>query len=146
MKKTPEEKPCTDCRVVYPRTKKYFYETGRYLRRNCKRCEYLRRKKRPSGSVEYTKNYDLTRRYGISLKEYIQIWDQQKGECAICNRALSKKRTIGRQPDTACLDHCHKTKKNRAILCNMCNGAIGAFGENIEVIRKAIKYLEAHNG
>jgi len=139
-------KKCKDCNNEYPNTKDYFYQTGNYLRNNCRKCENIKRKLRPSGSEEYMRRYDLNRRYGITLEKYENMWVFQDGKCAICDRKLSKKRTVGRQPDTACVDHCHKTKEVRAILCNMCNGAIGAFNEDPEVLKRAIDYLEKHNG
>lgn len=55
--------------------------------------------------------------------------------CAICgsNRSMA-------------IDHCHKTGTVRAGLCNRCNVAIGLFRDDLELIKKAINYLEVHNG
>ena len=40
------------------------------------------------------------------------------------------------------LDHCHVTGGFRGWLCGTCNRALGHFGDNIEGLEKAIKYLK----
>ena len=40
------------------------------------------------------------------------------------------------------LDHCHKTGKFRGWLCRMCNMQIGALGDNVESLERAINYLK----
>lgn len=39
------------------------------------------------------------------------------------------------------IDHCHSTGAFRGWLCNKCNMAIGALGDNTEGVRKALNYL-----
>ena len=41
-----------------------------------------------------------------------------------------------------CLDHDHETKKFRGWLCNKCNSALGWFNDDINYLRRAVKYLE----
>lgn len=59
----------------------------------------------------------------------------QKGLCAICN-----------QPDKVRLgvDHCHKTKKVRALLCRNCNLMIGLAKDQSSVLVAAAYYLNRH--
>jgi hypothetical protein len=40
------------------------------------------------------------------------------------------------------LDHCHNTKKFRGWLCNTCNLGIGALGDTIEGLERALAYLK----
>lgn len=40
------------------------------------------------------------------------------------------------------VDHCHDTGKVRGLLCFNCNVGIGSLQDDIEMLRKAIKYLE----
>lgn len=39
------------------------------------------------------------------------------------------------------IDHCHKTKKIRGMLCQNCNQALGKFKDNVLTMQKAIQYL-----
>ena len=40
------------------------------------------------------------------------------------------------------IDHDHKTKKFRGILCNNCNLGLGHFKDSVQRLSQAIKYLE----
>jgi hypothetical protein len=82
------------------------------------------------------------RRFGVSRREYAEMYKQQNGVCAICS-----------QPETAtrksvvkslAVDHNHTTGKVRGLLCSACNTAIGKMRENPEILASAIQYLERH--
>lgn len=62
-----------------------------------------------------------------------QLVEQQDGLCAIC-------RLPGRSLK---LDHCHQTGKVRGALCQQCNSGMGYFRDEIQLLRRAIDYLEA---
>lgn len=40
------------------------------------------------------------------------------------------------------VDHDHETGKVRGLLCKSCNLAIGKFKESVEIVRRALAYLE----
>ena len=40
------------------------------------------------------------------------------------------------------LDHCHITGKFRGWLCGKCNMGIGALGDSIQGLQRAIEYLK----
>lgn len=44
------------------------------------------------------------------------------------------------------VDHNHTTGKVRAILCSRCNGALGQFCDDTDLLKSAIKYLEKYDG
>lgn len=76
------------------------------------------------------KNYKLKFLYKITIEDFNAMYDKQKGLCAIC---LQGKKLV--------VDHCHKTKKVRGLLCYKCNVAIGMAGDNCDTLKKAIDYL-----
>lgn len=98
----------------------------------CKSCqrEYANKnyRERPKG---YWKNTNLLRNYGITLEQYEQMLDDQGGHCLVCDKTTD-----------LCVDHCHTTNKVRGILCRHHNSALGLVNENIDVMKKLIKYIE----
>lgn len=82
-------------------------------------------------------NKNRKRMYGITPEEYQKMVDEQKGCCAICGRHSSVfKRGLS-------IDHNHKTKKVRKLLCPKCNLAIGHSDEDISILEKIIEYLKS---
>lgn len=78
--------------------------------------------------------YRLKTRYGITPEQYKELFDLQEGRCAICNKHQSelKSRLV--------IDHCHKTKEIRALLCHYCNlWVVGKL--RIDTIQPIYKYL-----
>jgi hypothetical protein len=66
-------------------------------------------------------------------------------KCDICKRTLDE---IG-TPDRPMLyrwilDHCHETDTFRGYICHNCNTGLGAFKDNVVVIKNAADYLERH--
>lgn len=112
--------------------------TGR--RPDCKECNYKR-------SVEWGRKnkfkhywYTAKYRYNLTEEQYHAMMSDQNGKCAICKKTPPYKRhrktTIRLH-----IDHCHKTNKVRGLLCTKCNSALGLFGDDIEKMKIAIKYL-----
>lgn len=77
----------------------------------------------------------LRYKYNISYNDWLIIWENQSGRCAICREIFIK-------PSDACIDHSHKTGKVRGLLCRKCNAGIGFFCDNSKLLTKAIKYLK----
>lgn len=67
---------------------------------------------------------------------------EQNGVCAICRRPSTRK--VLDRKSALVIDHDHKTKKVRALLCNNCNTAIGLFKEDPEILTSAVEYLRRH--
>jgi hypothetical protein len=78
----------------------------------------------------------LLKKYGISEQEYEAERIKQNYSCKLCGDHESN------QPHKRLhIDHCHETGKYRGLLCNKCNLGLGAFKDNVDVLKQAIEYL-----
>lgn len=85
---------------------------------------------------EYARKRRRTTMYDMAPGEYEERVAEQKGCCAICRKPVEKLR----------IDHCHKTKEVRGLLCHHCNVALGHLKDDIQILRNAIEYLEIYDG
>lgn len=104
--------------------------------RRCRICynEWMSdyRKQNPDA----VKSADLKKLHGITLENYNKMFSEQEGYCAICGRhqvEFKKKLAV---------DHSHKTGDIRGLLCQNCNTSLGGFQDDIEILKRAIKYLK----
>lgn len=74
--------------------------------------------------------------YGVSIAQFDQLLQKQKGVCALCKSPPSGKKTSHLQ-----IDHDHKTGRIRGLLCNECNTALGRLGDDVKGLSRALKYL-----
>ena len=106
----------------------------------CSECKRIRskeaRKKNPEMTAIYGRRANLRRFYNLEESEYDKLFDNQNSKCAICSKDLER---ISRSTH---VDHNHLTGEVRGILCHHCNTAIGLFGDDINKLKSAIKYLE----
>jgi hypothetical protein len=79
--------------------------------------------------------YRIKWMYGITIQEFEEKRQSQENKCAICLKEFI---------DTPCIDHNHVTKKNRDLLCRLCNRALGLFSDSSEILLRASQYLERH--
>lgn len=87
----------------------------------------------------------LLKFYNLTWENYVKILEQQEYLCAICGKQLvvpGQGEYNGN--DTAVVDHNHETGVVRGILCRKCNKALGGFGDDISIIKKAFNYLEGN--
>jgi hypothetical protein len=73
--------------------------------------------------------------YGITLDQYNEMFKEQEGKCAICQRHQNK------LTRTLCVDHDHKTNKVRALLCLTCNTDVSVVENRLE---EMTNYLNKH--
>ena len=134
---------------------------SKYCSKKClNKAVYEKRKtdeKRKIWVKEYTKREDVVERVrksrkkrgwrdmgikGMTIEKYNKMLVEQNGVCAICGekeKAIDKR--SGKRRDLA-VDHCHRTGKIRALLCGCCNGGMGLFKDNIDIMASAISYLQ----
>jgi hypothetical protein len=140
----PTQKRCSGCKQVLRLEffrKRKASKDG--LNCYCKSChsENVRqwRLKNPERVKQNRERYKLTainrkrsQDYGISPEQYKQMLHNQNGMCAICGMTNEK----------LVIDHCHETGHVRGLLCHKCNSGIGMLGDDIEILKCAIWYLE----
>jgi hypothetical protein len=116
------------------------YEKIRYCGR---RKEDITKRNR-NRTKEQMKDGFIKSVYGITLKDYEEMFEKQRGVCAICgNPETRKSRYSGICRLT--IDHNHITKNVRGLLCHKCNNGLGNFVDNPEILLKAISYLKERN-
>ena len=125
---------CHGCLATYARDR-YRNKDKLAHRRSLERARYqqdprIRRRLR---------NYELTRKYGITAEEYNRLFQGQDGRCAICKQPERPRRN-GTIPALA-VDHSHVTNSLRGLLCSNCNGGLGQFGDDPRLLRAALRYL-----
>lgn len=72
--------------------------------------------------------HQVRKRYGLEYQQWVDI---RTAPCGICGSTKD-----------ICVDHCHTTGRVRGALCRACNAAIGALGDTIEGLMRAVRYLE----
>jgi hypothetical protein len=77
--------------------------------------------------------------YGLTLEQFEQLVEAQRGCCAICRSPLDRHKARG--SGSAHVDHCHVKRTVRGILCHDCNVGLGAFRDNAERLQSAMEYL-----
>src|SRR5574338_909881 len=136
---------CSFCKIE--KTADLFYwgwgrkKAYRMVKQPCKECTKERSRaywKKVALRPDYKdkkKNRTLRDRYRMSLEEYNQMIEFQEGKCAIC-RELPGSKGLN-------VDHCHKTRKVRALLCNRCNVFVGAIES--KYYEKIKDYIAEHS-
>ena len=150
-------KKCTKCGEIKPATLEYFYRNKRIkggLVARCKVCTnkdniayvktekgrkvvkkaYTKFNQSEKGKLSALKNH-LEKRYGITLEQYDEMFENQNGVCMICG---------GTNADGCRLyvDHDHKTNEIRGLLCFGCNRLLGDAKDNIIILQSTINYLK----
>lgn len=103
-------------------------------RYNAKHPDRVRRRQR---------DHQLKRHYGMSVEQFEELLAKQGHKCAVCERDNSKDDAVGKRRWH--VDHCHKTKNVRGVLCPACNMALGLLKDDTRVLQKAISYLESYD-
>lgn len=105
-------------------------ERKNYLNKNKEKHTIARKK--------YAKSLKF-KKYNITEEKYIEIFNKQQGCCNICGRHQNEMKIALH------IDHDHKTKKIRGLLCFKCNSLLGFADDNIIILTSAINYLKFNN-
>lgn len=108
----------------------------------CRTCWFKHRQPTPEKKEQSRvkaqqsgRRFKLKKLYGLEPEEVEALYIVQKGECGICEKFL----IWGK--DRICVDHNHKTKHLRLLLCSQCNTGLGLFKEDPKILAKAIRYI-----
>ena len=77
---------------------------------------------------------NLKYNYNLTPEEYNNLIIYQNNMCSICGKTF-------KIDDKICIDHNHKTKKLRGLLCDNCNKGLGHFKDSTSILENAILYL-----
>lgn len=83
----------------------------------------------------------LKYKYSFSFENFQVMWEEQKGNCAICSLTLPDLLIYEDRRRGYAIDHNHDTGEVRGILCLNCNSLLGLSGDNPKVLESAINYL-----
>lgn len=140
-------KECKDCNKSKPfkdfyrsggRNKDYSQSVAGY-QTSCRECVLIKRKSDYKMNPEkYKKSYrafNLRQSYGLSLKDWDDMFLSQNGCCAICDKHQSDLKKV------LAVDHCHASGIVRGLLCTSCNLMIGYAKDSPSILFKSINYL-----
>ena len=82
-----------------------------------------------------SRDYAWQYNYGISAEQYYDLYQLQEGKCKICGCEVPEGKYLH-------VDHNKETGAVRGLLCRDCNTGLGMFKDNIELMKKAMKYLK----
>lgn len=97
----------------------------------------------PEQRSEYSREWNLQKKFGISGKQYAEMLAAQGGGCALCGNGISHQSRDGRENRLA-VDHDHETGAVRGLLCVRCNRGIGYLNDDPVLLRAAADYLDRH--
>lgn len=135
------QRTCKKCNKAQPIAE--FHRNGSRFgyRSTCKEC-------RKAEAVAYMASLTTEQRwssylwhkYRIRAEDYQRIYDQQRGNCAICGNHYPP---YAPKQFNKCLyvDHDHNTGLVRGLVCQQCNIGIGLLGDSLESLLRAVNYL-----
>jgi hypothetical protein len=133
-----ETKQCTKCKAI--KETKFFYRDKQKKEGIGSWCKSCLNK----NAVEYRKNgfnieqvrFNQTKfSTGITREQYELLLKNQNNKCAIC------KTEYGTTNKKFSVDHCHDSNLVRGLLCSRCNLGLGYFKDDINLLEKAIYYI-----
>lgn len=134
----------TKCRSCYRRD---WYEANRdaikeqsreyYEATRERRLEVARqvREEHPERHRANARKFKLKSKYGITPEEYDVMFAAQKGLCFLCGKQEPKGVRLA-------VDHCHKEKRVRKLLCRVCNLLLGRIEADAQWLTRALDYLK----
>jgi hypothetical protein len=148
----------THCKNGHEFTEENTYTVKGLTTRYCKACRMLneasshdkhrveiniRKTERRSRLTKEDRRRENLRQIGWTLERFNSSLVEQNGLCAVCSCILTFEDKAGRTRANADHEHCVPPKP-RGVLCGNCNLGIGNLQDNIELLKKAVEYLEKY--
>ena len=139
---TSGNKPCVVCAKRNAQERRLNGKTKKWVQANSEKVNKENRRRYHDLSPEEKKLRNRRQQvalYGLTLEQYDGMLDKQDSLCALCGeKETNPKKT------NLCIDHDHETGRVRALLCDRCSRGIGAFGDNLDLLHKAVTYLSKY--
>lgn len=138
---------CKTCGETEPAKFSWYYSKTQhrivYYKSECTNCTNNR--KRPDErrrSLTRIRNPEIAwryslKKYGLTEKTFNELFEKQKGLCAVCSIPL----TIGREGNLE-IEHNHETNTVRGLTCSACNKVLGFAYDSVSILESAIEYLK----
>jgi hypothetical protein len=128
---------------VKAKNKEYYTKPERkaYVKAYYSKPEYKINRKIYNAKPEVkrkNKKYSLKQKFGITPKQYNEMFIKQNGCCAICKKPQIEFKLA------LAVDHDHKTNEIRGLLCGNCNRLLGYSKDNEKTLLNAIQYLNKY--
>ena len=94
------------------------------------------RKANPEKCAAIYRRKNLRDKYGLTIEAWEDIAKEQGYKCAICGTPRDELK------NNLAVDHDHDTGEVRGLLCYACNRGIGLLKDSVEVLSKAVEYLQ----
>jgi len=126
---------------IKQRHHQYYLENKERIKRQARQWAEANPERKKRTNNAWAKNNKEARRghsyrkYGITTVDYDMLLKKQKGRCAICRTKDPVKGNF------FSVDHSHRTKRLRGLLCINCNAGLGQFKDSVRFLRAAILYL-----
>lgn len=150
-----QTKYSTEYRKKHPikskrKAKKFYYKNRKKLLLINKIWREEHKKERAAYNKEYVRlnrkrilkskrNGACKKAYGITLRQKKEMILNQNNKCLSCGTDLRKLKS-----KNICIDHDHKSKQIRGILCHHCNVVLGLMKEDYDKILKLAKYCKKY--
>lgn len=138
------KKVCNLCGELKPREDYYEIKNTSRVSGRCKECVALASKefkeKNPFRNSEANHKSHLKKTYGLTIEQYNELKEKQNHSCFVCGRHESElERRLA-------VDHNHKTREIRGLLCNYCNHRIVGKHTDGDLLRQIADYIEQGTG
>ena len=133
-----QTKKCSTCQTYKPFEEFNKSRAGKFgLHNQCRPCTKLWKPSPEAKAIanKRSREWNRLKATGFTPEEFQEKLNSQGNVCAICGTDNPGKLDF-------CADHCHETGQKRGVICRKCNAGLGHFNDNVEVMQKAIEYLE----